>query len=119
MTLIYCLLDLSCGEDNVISLYFLGFSVNGSICPVCCVSDTVVNCLGKQLAIHLGVVVILLLNVMGVLSVGTDALLDGLYMVFQRMCVLCLWSQCAYINVPSISFVCVYVCRRLSHYLGV
>ena len=38
--------------------------------------------------------VILLLNVMEVLSVW-DSLLDKPCMVFQRMCVLCLWCQCA------------------------
>ena len=42
-----------------------------------------------ELQILFGVVVILLLNVMEVLSVGGGALLDRLYMVFQRMCVLC------------------------------
>ena len=49
-----------------------------------------VNCLVKQFAICLGVVVILLLNVMEVFSVGRGDLLDRLCMVFQRMCVLCL-----------------------------
>ena len=34
-SLLYCLLDLSCGECDVISLYFMCFSVNGSICLVC------------------------------------------------------------------------------------
>ena len=56
----YCLLDLSCGECDVIYR-----------CIVCCVF---VNCLIKQFAICLGVVVILLLNVMGVFSVGGGAL---------------------------------------------
>ena len=58
---------------------------------MCCVF---VNCLVKQFAICVGVVAILLLNVMEVLSVG-GALLDRSCMVFQRMCVLCLLSQCA------------------------
>ena len=49
-----------------------------------------VNCLVKQLAICLGVVVILLLNVMEVFNVGGCTLLDRPCMVFQRMCVLCL-----------------------------
>ena len=49
-----------------------------------------VNCLGKQFAICLGVVAILLFNVMEVFSVGGAALLDRQYIVFQRMCVLCL-----------------------------
>ena len=49
-----------------------------------------VNCLVKQFAICLGVVVILLLNGMEMFSVGGDALLDRPCMVFQRMCMLCL-----------------------------
>ena len=92
-SLFYCLLDLSCGECDVISLYYLYCSVNGSVCLVCCVFDSVVNCLVKQLC--LGVVVILLLNVMEVFSVGGGVLLDRPCMVFQRMCVLCLLFQCA------------------------
>ena len=51
-----------------------------------------VNCLVKQFAICLGVVVILLFNVMKMLWVGGCALLDRQCMVFQRMCVLCLYS---------------------------
>ena len=61
-------------------------SVNGSVCPVCL--TMFVNCLVKQFAICLAVVVILLLHVMEVVSVG--ALLDGPCMVFQRICVLCM-----------------------------
>ena len=49
-----------------------------------------VNCLVKQFAIFLGVVVILLLNVMEVVNVCGGALLNRQCMVFQRMCVLCL-----------------------------
>ena len=41
-------------------------------------------------------VVILLLNVMEVFSVGGGALLHRPCIVFQRMCVLCLLSQCAF-----------------------
>ena len=63
--LVYCLLDLSCGECNGISLYVLCFSVNGSVFSVL----RVLNCLVKQFAICLGVVVILLMNVMVLLEV--------------------------------------------------
>ena len=49
-----------------------------------------VNCLVKQLAMCLGVVDILLLNVMDEFSVCGGALLDRPCMVFQRVCVLCL-----------------------------
>ena len=34
---------MSCGECDVISLYFMCCSVNGSVCLVCCVFDGVVN----------------------------------------------------------------------------
>ena len=34
-TLFYCLLDLSYGECDVIFLYFMCYSVNGSACLVC------------------------------------------------------------------------------------
>ena len=79
-TLFYGLLDLSCSECDVISLYCMCCPVSGSVCLVCCVF---LNCLVKQFAICLGVVVILLLNVMEVFSVGGDALLDRPCMVFQ------------------------------------
>ena len=61
------------------------------ICLSCVLTVTVfVNCLVKQCAMCLGVVTILLLNIMDVFSVGGGALLDRPYMVFQRICVLCL-----------------------------
>ena len=86
-TLFYCLLDLSCGECYVISLYFVCCYVGVSGCLVCCVF---VNCLVKQFVICFGVVAILLLKVMSVFSVGGGALLGRPCMVFQRMCVSCL-----------------------------
>ena len=68
-------MDLSCGECDVISLYFMCCFVNVSVCLLCCVF---VNCLEKQFAICLGVVAVLLLNVMEAFCVGGG------------MCVLCL-----------------------------
>ena len=38
----YFYLDLSCGDCNVISLYFMCCSVNGSVCLVCLTGS--VNC---------------------------------------------------------------------------
>ena len=58
----YCVLDLRSGECNVVGLYVLCCSFNGSVCFVCCV---IVNCLVKQFTICLGVFVILLLSVVG------------------------------------------------------
>ena len=60
-------------------------------CILCVACLTVfVNCLVTKIAICLGVVAILLLNVMKVFSVGGDTLLDRPCMVFQRMCVWCI-----------------------------
>ena len=65
---------------------------------LCCVLDSVCELFVKQFkqfAMCLGVVAILFLNVMYVFSVGGGALLNRPCMVFQGMCVLYLWSQCA------------------------
>ena len=51
---------------------------------MCCLSDSVVNCLVKQFAICSGVVVILLFSMVG----GT--LMDIPCMVFQIVCAVCL-----------------------------
>ena len=82
----YGLLDLRSSEFDVVSLYVLCCSVNGYVCSVCL--TVFVNCLVKQLAMCLGVVVILLLNVMDVFSVCGGALLDRPCMIFQRVCAL-------------------------------
>ena len=88
--LFYCRFDLSCGECNVILLYVLCCSVNGSIfwCVACL--TVFVNFFVKQFATFFGAIVILWLNVMVLFSVVGGALLDRLCMVFQRECVLCL-----------------------------
>ena len=52
--------------------------------------DSVCELFGETIAICLGVVIILLLNVMEVFSVGGGALLDRPCMVFKLICVLCL-----------------------------
>ena len=80
-------IDMRSGECDVVSVYVLCYSVNGSDCFVCCVF---MNCLVKQFPMYLGVVATLLLNVMDVFSVCGGALLDRPCMVFQRVCVLCL-----------------------------
>ena len=112
--LLYSLLDLSCGECDGISLYFMCCSVNGSIVVLCGAYLTVfVNCLVKQFALCLGVVSILLLNVMEAFSVGVGALLHRPCMVFQIMCELCS-DPSGHLSVPSIGFVYVFVCGKLS-----
>ena len=65
-TVLYCLLDLSCGECYVISLYFVRCSVGVSVCLVCCVFDSVCELFGETIPMCLGMVAILLLYVMDV-----------------------------------------------------
>ena len=89
------------------------------VCFVCYVLTVFVNCLVKQFAMCLGVVAILLLNVMDVFSVCGGALLDRPCMVFQRVCVCCACDPNERLSAPSICFVCVFVCRKLSPHLGV
>ena len=53
-TLLYCLLDLRCGKCNVISLYFMCCSVNGSVCLVCCVFNSVCELFGETIRYMFG-----------------------------------------------------------------
>ena len=115
MTLFYCLLDLSCGESYVISLYFVSYTIGVSVCPVCCLF---VNCLGKQFAMCLGVVAILFLNVMEYLV--CVVVLCWIERVWSsKECTCCAFDPSVHLSVPSISFVCVFVCRKLSPHLRV
>ena len=67
-------------------MFCVALSMNMFVLCVTCLT-VFVNCLVKQFAMCLGVVVILLLNVMELLSVVGGALLDRPCMVFHRMCV--------------------------------
>ena len=85
-------------------------SVNGFICLVCL--TVFVNCLGKQFAICLGVVVILLLNVMEVLC-----WIDRVWS--SKECSCCARDLTVHLTVHSIGFVYVFVCRKLSPHFRV
>ena len=74
-------------------MFCVALSMDLFVLYVACLT-VFVNCLVKQFAMCLGMVAILLLIVLHVFSVGGGALLDRPCMVFQRMCVLCLCSQC-------------------------
>ena len=54
-----------------------------------------------------------------VFSACGGALLDRLCMIFQRVCVCCACDLNERLSAPSICFVCVFVCRKLSPHLGV
>ena len=71
-----------------------------------------VNCLVKQFAMCVGVVAILLLNVMDVFSVC-----GGVWS--SKECVCCDCDPNERLSAPSICFVCVFVCQKLSPHLGV
>ena len=83
-------MDLRSSECNVVSLYVVCYSVNVSVCFVCCVLDSVCELFGETIRNVCGCSCCLLLNVMDVFSVCGGALLDRPCMVFQRVCVLCL-----------------------------
>ena len=58
-----------------------------------------------------------MLNVMEVFIVGGGALLDSLW--YSKECACCACDPIVHLSVPSIGFVCVCVCRRLSPHLRV
>ena len=100
-------MDLSCSERDVISLYSVCCSVNGSVCLVCL--TVFVNCLVKQFAMCLGVVAILLLYVMDLFSVGK--VLCWIARVWaSKECACCASDPGIHLSVPSIClFVFLYV----------
>ena len=87
-------------------------SVNGSVCLVCCVFDSICEVFGETICNMFGVVVILLLNVMEVCSVG-----GGVWSSKEYVCYAC--DPSMHLSVPSICFVHVFVCRMLSPHLTV
>ena len=106
-------------ECNVVSVYVVCFSVNVSVCFVCCVLDSVCELFGETNC-----------NVFGC-SCYFVVECYGLWMCLVCMVVLCwidhVWSSkecvcCACdpnerLSAPSICFVCVFVCRKLSPHL--
>ena len=108
-------MDLRSSECDVVALYVVCCYVNASVWFACCVF---VNCLVEQFAMCLGVVYILLLNVMEVFSVCGGVLLDRpLWSSKECVCYVCDPNE--RLSAPSICFVCVFVCRKLSLHLGV
>ena len=75
-----------------------------------------VNCLVKQFAMCVGVVAILLLNVMDV-CVVVLCWIDHVWS--SKECVCCACDPNVRLSAPSICFVCVFVCWKLSPHLGV
>ena len=76
------------------------------------------NCLVKQLTMCLGVVTTLLLNVIDVLvCVVVLCWIDHVWS--SKECVRCVCDPNERLSAPSICFVCVFVCRKLSPHLGV
>ena len=74
-------------------MFCVGVSMDLFVLYIACLT-VFANCLLKQFALSLGMVVIMLLNVMELFSVIGGTLLDRPCMVLQRVCVLCLRSQC-------------------------
>ena len=85
--LFYCRLDLCCGECYVGCLQFECFPIYVSVCFVC---FKFVNCLLNAFAISVGDVNVFSLKVMVLFLDCVGFLLANPWIVFQRVCVLCL-----------------------------
>ena len=103
---------MSCGECSVISLYLMCFSVNGSICLVCCVFDSDCELFSETIR-----------NMFGR---GCYFMLLKCFVCVDELCWIDrVWSstECACctcdLSIPSICFVYVFVCRKLSPHLRV
>ena len=78
-----------------------------------------VICLVKQFTICLGVVAILLLNVMEVFTVEVLCWINRVWSSKECVCCACDPSVHLHLSVPSIGFVYVFVCQKLSPHLRV
>ena len=75
---------------------------------------------GETICNMFGCGFILLLNVMEVFSVEEVEVLCWIYHVWSsKAYVCCACDSSVHLDVPSMGFVCVYVCRKLSPHLGV
>ena len=72
------------------SLYFMCCSVNGYVCLVCFVFDSVCELFGEKIRNIFGYGCYFVVECYVSVSVGGGVLLDSPCMVFQKMCVLCL-----------------------------
>ena len=86
-------MNLSCGECDIISLHFICCSINGYVCLVCCVFDSVCE-----------LFVEIIRN-----------LLDTPYMV----CVCCACDPNVHQSITSIGVVHVFICWKISPHLRV
>ena len=77
-----------------------------------------VNCLVKQFAMCVGVVAIFVVECYGcVVCVVVLCWIDHVWS--SKECVCCACDPSERLSAPSICFVCVFVCRKLSPHLGV
>ena len=93
-------------------------SVNGYVYPVCCVFDSVCEMFGETILNCLVVVVIFRLMLWKCLV--CVEVLCLIYRVWSsKECACCACDSIVHLSVPSIVFVYVFVCRKLSPRLRV
>ena len=104
-----CYLNLpvfTCNLCTVLLIYLF------DLCDAC--MTVFVYCLVKQLAIYLGDDAVLSLNVIVLVGFQGEVLYwrDHEWFSIRCMCFVC--DPIMHLNAPSICFVCVFVCRKLS-----
>ena len=93
---------------SVVSLYVVCCSVNVSVCFVCCVLDSVCELFGETIR-----------NVFGCNCYFVVVLCWIEHVWSSKECVCCACDPNERLSAPSICFVWVFVCRKLSPHLGV
>ena len=90
------------------SLYFLCCSVNVSVCRVCCMLDSVCELFGETIRDVFGCGCCFVAECYGCYEV-----LCGIDRVWSSTeCACCACDPSVHLSVPSICFVCVFVCRK-------
>ena len=106
-------------ECNVISLYVVCCSVNVSVCFVCCVLDSVCELFGETIRNVCGCSCYFVVECYGCVLVCVVVLCWIDHVWSSKECVCCDCDPSERVSAPSICFVCVFVCRKLSPHLGV
>ena len=94
-------------------------SVNVSVCFVCCVLDSVCELFGETIRNVCGCSCYFVVECYGCVLVCVVVLCWIDHVWSSKECVCCACDPSERLSAPSICFVCVFVCRKLSPHLGV
>ena len=111
---------MSCYFCFVLFPLVLCCSVNVSVCFVCCVFDSVCELFGETICNMFGETICNMFWCVCYFVVECDGVVEcGWRYSIGKECVCCACGPSERLDAPSICFVCIFVCQKLSPHLGV